>query len=123
MNCKFRKKDGEQCKSPAMKDNDYCYFHDKKMQEKRLESTAKGGRTPKKVFKPLPLVKIDDSKSVVELLTTTINEVRSGDLDVRIANCIGYLAGHLLKAIEQADVSTRLEIIERVILERKSLIK
>jgi len=117
------KEDGEQCKAKAMNSSDSCYFHDKKMQETRLESTAKGGRAPKKVFKPLPLVEIKDSKGVVELLTTTINEVRNGDLDVRIANCIGYLAAHLLKAIDQADVSTRLEIIERIILERKSLIK
>ena len=120
MNCKFRKKDGERCKSPTMKDNDYCYFHDKKMQDKRLESTAKGGRAPKKVFKPLPLVEIKDSKGVVELLTTTINEVRNGDIDVRIANCLGFLSSHLLKALEISEFEGRLEKIERVILEKRT---
>jgi len=93
------------------------------MKEKHIESSSKGGKTPKKVFQPLPLVGIKDSKSVVELLTTTINELRNGDVDIRVANCIGFLSGHLLKAIDQADVSMRLEVIERVIFEKKSLIK
>lgn len=103
-----------------MKNSDCCYFHDKQMRTQRAQSTSKGGKTPKKVFKPLPLVKITDSKGVVELLTTTINEIRNGDIDVRIANCLGFLSSHLLKALEISEFEERLEKIEKVILEKRT---
>jgi len=123
MQCKFVKSDGEDCKALAVNGSDYCFFHDKESKEQHLESASKGGKAPKKVFQALPSVRITDSKGVVELLTTVINEVRSGDLDIRIANCIGYISGHLLKAIEQSDIALRLEIVERAISEKKSFKK
>lgn len=123
MNCKFVKSGGENCRALAIKGGDYCFFHEKSLKDQRLESAAKGGMTPKRVFKSLPAVALTDSKSVVELLATTINEVRNGDLDIRIANCIGFLSGHLLKAMEQSDIVMRLQIMERTISEKKSLKK
>ena len=44
-------------------------------------------------------------------------------MDVKTANCIGFLCGHLIKAIEVSDLAIRLEMVERVILERKVSLK
>jgi len=118
MQCEFIKKDNAQCQALAVNNSEYCYFHNKNSKQALKESSSKGGKTPKKVFKPLPAMNISDSKSVVELLTTTINEVRKGDLDVRIANCLGFLSSHLLRAIEQSDVIVRIEKLENAIREK-----
>jgi hypothetical protein len=55
---------------------------------------------------------LGSSREVAELLSDTINQVRRGELDPRIANTVGYLAGTLLKALEQGPVEERLARLE-----------
>jgi hypothetical protein len=52
---------------------------------------------------------------VVTLVETTINDVRAGRVDVRVANAVGYLANVAIKAIEQSDLEARLEALESVL--------
>ena len=59
----------------------------------------------------------------MNLLEDTVNRVRSGELDVKIGNCLGVLSGQVIKALEIVSVSNRVEIIERAILERTTRIK
>ena len=116
MKCNYIKKGGEGCNAHAVKGSNYCFFHARGQKEKHIEATKRGGKTPKKVFEPLVPVNISKQKDIVELLTTTICEVRGGRVDVRIANCIGYLSAHLLKAMEVSDITERIEKIEEAIL-------
>jgi hypothetical protein len=57
----------------------------------------------------LPLNSVCD---VVRLLGETINQVRTGRLGVNVGNCVGVLAGVLLKAIEGGDLEQRLAALE-----------
>jgi hypothetical protein len=50
---------------------------------------------------------------VGELLEETINRVRRGPFDIRAANAIGFLAGVLLKALDQR-IEERLAHLEAV---------
>jgi len=52
---------------------------------------------------------------VVRLLAQTINQVRRGNIDPRISNAIGYIAGTLLKAIEQDQIEKRLAQLESIL--------
>jgi hypothetical protein len=52
---------------------------------------------------------------VVALVEETINDVRCGRVDVRVANAVGYLANVALKAIAQSDLEVRLEALEAVL--------
>jgi hypothetical protein len=52
---------------------------------------------------------------VVALVETTVNDVRSGRVDVRVANAVGYLANVAIKAIEQSDLEARLATLEAVL--------
>jgi hypothetical protein len=52
---------------------------------------------------------------VSELLEETINRVRQGPFDLRAANAIGFLAGILLKALDQR-LEERLAHLEAVLL-------
>jgi hypothetical protein len=55
---------------------------------------------------------------VSELLEETINRVRQGPFDLRAANSIGFLAGILLKALDQR-VEDRLAHLEAVMSGKK----
>jgi hypothetical protein len=46
---------------------------------------------------------------VVNLLGTTINQVRKGILDVKAANAVGYLGSVLLRAIEGDELARQIE--------------
>jgi hypothetical protein len=49
---------------------------------------------------------------VVAALGQTINQVRAGRLAVNVGNCIGVLAGVLLKAIEGSELERRIASLE-----------
>jgi len=67
-------------------------------------------------MEPLEPVTVEKVEDVVKLLADTINRVRSGELDIKIANCIGYLSGHLTKAMEISVLEQRIQAVERAIV-------
>ncbi|MFH1374362.1 MAG: hypothetical protein ABII79_11250 [bacterium] len=58
---------------------------------------------------------VKKSEDVVKLLSVTINQVRRGEIDPRIANSVGYLSGIILRAREQGDIEERLTQIEQIV--------
>jgi len=124
MKCIYKNKYGEECGAHAMKDSEYCFFHDpsKKYEEARIEAGSKGGKGSSiTVTSPLDPIGISTLKDVTILLGDTINQVRAGILPVKVANCIGVLSGHLIKALESSETVTKIETIERAILEKRTL--
>lgn len=59
-----------------------------------------------------PDVVVEDCRGVVKLISETINQVRKGQLDPRIANAVGYLSAVLIKAVEQGDLEQRIGELE-----------
>ena len=116
--CTQTKEDGSKCNAWAQADKSFCLMHDPDMEEEHKLICQKGGQTPKKNFNPLAPIFLDNPEDVVNLLADTINRVRAGEMDLRVANCIGYLSGHLTKAFEVAQLSQRIELIEKVVLTR-----
>jgi len=116
--CEYIKPDDQQCRAHAMEDSVYCFAHNPDVQDERMLAVMNGGKAPRRNYKPLPEIILSDNKSVVTLLATTINEVRGGSIELRVANCIDYLAGHLIKALEVAGLEERVAEIERIVLER-----
>jgi hypothetical protein len=57
----------------------------------------------------LPLRTVAD---VIAALGETMNQVRTGRIDARVGNCLGVLAGVLLKAIEGGDLERRIAALE-----------
>src|ERR1700676_2111747 len=93
--------DGSQCQAAALRNSDFCFFHDPSKDAERRESCAAGGRQNR--MKTLDTatsdVKIEDCGDVVELLSETINQVRKGLIDPRIANSVGYLANIAVRVV------------------------
>ena len=56
-----------------------------------------------------------NSQDVANLLGESINQLRRGQLDPRVANAMGYLAGILLRALEQGPMEERLAHLEAIL--------
>lgn len=109
------------CGANAMRESEFCYLHNSSIPDEEKRDAQKRGGESKSltVSNPLPPIIITQPKDVIILITDTINRVRLGELDTRVANCLGVLSGHLLKAFEIAEMENRMESIERIILERR----
>jgi len=122
MQCSFIKPDGTQCNANAMSDSTFCYTHNPDISdEEKREAKQRGGQNRAvAISEPLPPLAIVEPNDAVLLIVDTINRVRAGELDIRVANCLGFLTDKLLKAFEVSKLNDRVEIIERVILEKKT---
>lgn len=88
--CAYLKPDGRACLARPQNGSDYCFFHDPRTAQKRLDSQRQGGieRTRNKAVLPpgAPKVRIRGTADVVKLASQTIQQVQCGQLEVRIAN-------------------------------------
>ena len=117
MKCEFIKPDGQKCEAYAVKDSEFCYFHNPDISdEEKREAQSNGGKTKALTLQePLPELALTTPDHTVLLIADTISRVRAGTLDIRTANCLGFLSDKLLKAFEVSQLNSRVEIIERVI--------
>jgi hypothetical protein len=59
-----------------------------------------------------PDAPLANAHDVSELLAQTINQVRRGELDPKVGNAVGYLAGIFLKTIQQTEIENRIAALE-----------
>lgn len=121
--CRVTKPDGTPCQAPVLPGSEYCFFHDpKKAEERRLAQSHGGKQGRHKVLSDeTPDVQIRDCRDILVFIETTINQLRRGEVDPRIANSLGYLLNLSLKAIDQGTTERRLAELEAVIkVPRKS---
>lgn len=122
MKCGYLKDNGEQCNANAMGESKFCYFHNPDISdEAKRETQTKGGANRALVVtQPLPTIPLAVPNDAIILITDTISRVRAGELDIKTANCIGFLTDKLLKAFEVAKLNDKAEFIEQVILEKRT---
>jgi hypothetical protein len=116
--CHFRKKDGGHCGANAQPANGLCVFHDPATADDGLRARQAGRVHRSQAAAVLPSDTPDhplgDTNQVSVLLADSINRLRRGQLDPRVANAMGYLASVLLKALDQR-LEERLAHLEAVI--------
>ena len=117
MQCKFIKNWWDKCNANSMNWSQFCYVHNPKISEdkKKLSQAKWWQNRTLKLEHSLPKIDITSTDHVVLLLSDTINRVRSGELDIKTANCLWVLSGHLLKALENAEVKTKMEKLEQLL--------
>jgi len=121
MKCKATKEDDEQCNANAMNGSDFCYTHNPDIpDEEKKEAQARGGQNRALLIdNPLPEIAVAKIDDVVLLLADTVNQVRTGKMNVKIANCLGTLSGQLIKALELAKYADKLDLLEGLLKKRK----
>jgi len=97
-----------------MNGSDYCFFHDPSEARSRSAASRKGGSQGRRAALPSTAerVPLTDTVSIVTMLSDTIHDVRTGALDPKIANSVGYLCRSLLRAVELGVIEERLSELE-----------
>lgn len=117
--CRHLKSDGSCCHAYALTGSLYCFVHDPASAQKRDAARVKGGKERSRKAAVLPVNTPDlhlyTAGDVTSLLKDTVNQVRRGEIDPRVCNAIGCIAGLLLKAQQQEQMEKRMGRIESVI--------
>jgi hypothetical protein len=123
MQCTEIKADGSPCRATALPGKEFCTFHDPDTKARRDAGRRAGGRARAQRAAVLPADTPDATLAnmgdVAAFLGVTINQVRRGELDPKVGNCLGVLCGHLAKAIEGSDHERRLAALEALEAARK----
>jgi hypothetical protein len=118
--CAAKKPDGAHCQAASLPGTNFCFFHSPKHAAERRKAQSRGGMANRIATLPAdaPDVKIEDGADVVTLLCQTINQVRRGEIDPRVANAVGYLSNIVLAATAQRDLETRIAELESLVRNR-----
>jgi hypothetical protein len=123
--CKAIRRDGQACTAKAQTDRDFCFFHDSDKADRVKAAQSKGGSKVAtiavedlKQWRDVTVLKSPTSADIVNLIADTIDEVKSGKIDTKVATAVGYLSGVMLKALEYEALEERLQAIEEVVLKK-----
>jgi len=119
--CTATKDDGTACGAAALPGSRFCFFHDPAKAAARRQAQSAGGQANKMATLPadVPDVTVEDGADVVKLLGATINQVRRGEIDPRVANAVGYLSNIVLSATGQRELESRLAELETLVKNRR----
>ncbi len=106
---------GKACGGFAVAGSDFCFAHDPASVAKREEARRRGGRAGRVATLPESTLTVRSLADIVALVELTVNDVRSGRVDVRVANAVGILANVAIRAVERSDLEARLESLEAVL--------
>lgn len=120
--CKTVKPDGSRCQAAALDASGFCFFHDPDRAEERKTAQSLGGSQGKMktISDDTPNVPVESCQDIVRLIGQTINQVRKGEVDPKIANAVGYLATIALKAFEDSDLEDRLAELEAAVMKDRT---
>lgn len=114
--CEARCRDGSACEAQVGDGERFCFFHDPERARQLAEGRTRGGQSRSRPRATLDAdttpVAVSSVKDVCSLISTTIHDVRTGRLDPKVANTVGYLASVLVRALEVGELEERLAMLE-----------
>jgi predicted RNA-binding protein with EMAP domain len=115
--CQWVKLDGGKCQVRKIAGSSYCFFHDpEKTAEREAAQRTEALKNQVAVLpSSAPDARLLDARDVVKLIAETINHVRRGEVDPKVANSVGYLAGRLMKALHASEIEKRLAALEMAV--------
>src|SRR6266849_3720832 len=106
--CQYISKIGSRCQADPQTGKAYCFFHDPGQKSKQAAARRQGGEARSRQTEPeitlppnLPAIPLRKASDVFELLSQTVNHFRRGQMEMRAAKAIAYLASLLLRALKQ----------------------
>ena len=113
--CMYVHPSGRACGGFRVAGSAYCFAHAPDRADQREDARRRGGRAGRVATVPESDLAVRSLGDVLALVELTINDVRSGRVDVRVANAVGVLSNVAARVIQQADVEARLEALEAVL--------
>lgn len=126
--CKATKADGSPCTAKAIQGGDFCFFHDPDKKDEAKIAQSKGGQSKAVLWTVKPwrglegettIMRAPAPEEIINLLADTIDEVKTGKIDPKVSNAVGYLAGVMLKAMQYEALEERLQAIEEALQMRR----
>ena len=114
--CTATKADGTPCQAAALPGKPTCVFHDPSRQAEGEAARSRGGRAshkPPAVVADAEDVAFTTVPDVVRFLAATASQVRRGELDCRLGNCLTYIAATALRAVQPDDVARQVAELRR----------
>ena len=110
--CIANTKAGKDCTAQAMQGATYCYRHNPDIPEAdKIQVSIDGGKR-KAVLSEADPVTLRNVESIVTLIESNIDGVRTGKLDPKVSNAVVQNLGILLKVYELALVDGRVRKLE-----------
>lgn len=105
------------CKSYAMKDDEFCFWHSPKTAERRRKAGKKGGSKGKLPVQNVDIRSIEDVKHI---LAEAISELRASSTEsvVAKARALGYLCNVAMVCIEKGELEDRVARLEELLNEK-----
>ena len=105
--CQYISKIGARCQADPQTGKAHCFFHDPDQKSKQAAARRQGGEARSRQTEPeitlppnLSAIPLQKASDVFELLSQTVNHFRRGQMDMRAAKTIAYLASLLLRALK-----------------------
>jgi len=118
LQCAATKSGGLACRASPMTSSKFCFFHDPSKRRERSAARKAGGRHRSNGAAILPLtapdIALTSSTAVGEMRAVSINELKRGPLEPKLANALGYLASTLLKTLDVGELERRIAALEAV---------
>ncbi len=111
MKCGAKNKAGKPCGAAAIGGTKRCVMHS----GRAVELGSKGGQR-RTVYKPENLKEFEAPRSAADLrdlLAQSIIEIRTGKMDPKLANAVGYVGASFLRALEVSEIEPRLQKLEQ----------
>ncbi len=117
--CLGTKRNGDRCGSPALADDNLCFWHSKAISEDQKTAAArKGGLVATRGRTVLPQdapdIMLTSPEAALAALQHNASLTRRGELDAKIANSVAYQIGVAVKVWEVC-LSDRLHRLEKLV--------
>jgi hypothetical protein len=91
----------------------YCYRHNPDIPEADKKQASVAGGKKRQVMTNADPVSLRNVESIVSLIESNVNAVRSGEIDPKVSNAVVQNINALLKVYELAIVDTRVRKLEQ----------
>jgi hypothetical protein len=109
--CAAIKSNGERCRGTVIEGSNFCFSHDPKLRQRKLEGNARGGHNRSSLVRMQQLVP-PRLPSVYDRLEQALTDVHKGRLDPRVAHAMAALAKAMVSVIQAGEVEQRLRDLE-----------
>lgn len=121
--CTATRADGQPCGMPPMAESDFCWAHDPANAEAAAEARRMGGFRRKRegtvagAYEFGGLSNVHDIRRLIEI---AVLDTLSIENSIQRSRALAYLAQMGLKSLEVGEVQDRLQVIEELVLGRRT---
>jgi hypothetical protein len=116
LSCAHSMPDDRKCKAPIIGGSKFCFFHDPEKKPQRDAARSSGGRKNRPAALPpgSPSIQLRTSDEVMALIEASVNEVRRGEIDPKVANAIACLISLQIRLLDHR-LEERMAALERIV--------